>query len=791
MKRLALVTLLLFSLIMYSQQVKGKVVDAIGNIAFADIVLKDSSGKIIGGTNSNDEGLFSINTKKGNYSITISFLGYKNWEKQLTINSTIDLGIITLVEDTENLDEVVITSKRRVIQQKVDRLVFDVENSVVAEGGTGTDILKIAPRVRVQNGAVEILGKGASRILINGRLSPLQGEELTAFLETLNGSDIKSIEVITNPPAKYEAAGQGGLINIIFKKSKFNSWNNTSRVVYNQNAFNFASLQNSFSYHKNKVSLISSLNITEGSIENIENLQVNYPENFWNIDVESKDNRGNYSGRLQLDYEVSKHINLGVQYSGNLSRPDNSSTVTSTIFNPNNVLESVIDNKGSATIKRYNHTLNFHSAIKLDTLGRSISFDADYFKYNSDDNRDFITEVFDANSTSLGITSGGLSTTGQHIENFSSKIDVMYPVKNIQLEFGAKVSTTTIRSNIVFFNTVSGSPVLDTNRSNNFMYEEDNLAAYISGSTKIADKIDVKLGARLESTTTLGVSAQTNESNQNNFTNIFPTVYVSYAKNEDNTFNLSYGKRINRPRFSDLNPFKTFINDNSFSEGNPFLRPSFMDSFELSHNYKRSLNSSLFLNIVTDGFGVIFTSDLGEENQVVTRDNYFTQYSYGITESYNFKPLSWWESQNSLSVIGLSSKFNKEVGANPKEGVNVFVSSNNTFSVSENSKFIINTWYDSAYAVGLFSVGDRFDMSLGFQHSFAKKNLKLAVFANDIFRTSGLDDYTSEINGIKQVYAQNYSTRNFRVSLAYSFGNKKIKVDDRTFGNDEERRRSN
>jgi len=239
-----------------------------------------------------------------------------------------------------------------------------------------------------------------------------------------------------------------------------------------------------------------------------------------------------------------------------------------------------------------------------------------------------------------------------------------------------------------------------------------------------------------------------------------------------------------------LNPFRYYINDNSFGEGNPFLQPSFTDSFELSHTYKRKLSSNVFLNVTTDGFGVIFTSDPVAQTQIVTRDNYITQYNYGISENYNTNLFSWWESQNSFNVLGYYSKFQKDIGATPRNGVQVRVSSNNTFSIAKKSKLLMNSWYSSAYNGGLFSVGEMYSVSLGFQHSF-KNNIKLSVFANDIFNTSALNNFTSIVDGVEQVYGQNDSNRNVRISLSYSFGNKKIKVRDRKFGNDDERRRSN
>ncbi len=789
MKRLTVVTFLFFSFLSFGQTIKGKVTDAVGDIGFADIVIRDNSNTIITGTSSDDNGNFEIKVAKGTYKIVVSFLGYTDWEKQIKVDKNLDLGIIKLEEDSQSLEEVIVQSKRRVIQQKVDRLVFDVEKSVVSEVGNGADILKLAPRVQVQNGAIEILGKGASRVLINGRLSPMEGEELVSFLESLNGNDIKSIEVITNPPAKYEAAG-GGLINIILKKAKLNSWHNTSSLVYNQNKFNFATLRNNFSYNKNKFSLVSSLSATKGNLNNIEDLKINYPNSFWDIDIEYKDRRDSYSGRLQMDYKISDNVNIGAQYLGNLNQPGGISSVVSNVFDLSGNLDRVIKNTGENTVNTRNHNVNFYAETKLDTLGRSISFNADYFTYKSDNDRDFITEAFDNSGNSMGITSGGLNMTDQKIENFSSKIDVNYPIDKVQLSFGAKTSNTKINSGVQFFNTLSGSPVLDTTNSNDFMYEENNIAGYVSSNFNISEKTKVQLGVRVENTNTLGVSVQTNESNRNNFTQVFPTAYISYKKNNNNTFNFSYGRRIERPRFSDLNPFKIFINDNSFSEGNPFLNPSFMDSFEFTHSYKRKLNSSVFLNVTTNGFGVIFTSDPVEETQIVTRDNYITQYNYGISENYSTSPFSWWESQNSFNVIGYYSKFEKNIGAAPRNGLQLRVATNNTFSVGEKSKLIVNSWYSSPFSGGLYSLGGMYNLSIGYQQSF-KNNFKLSVFANDVFNTSAVNNLESVVDGVRQVYGQNYSTRNLVLSLSYSFGNNKIKINERNFGNDEERGRSN
>ncbi|MFT6870544.1 MAG: hypothetical protein ACJA2L_001811 [Polaribacter sp.] len=790
MKTLQLMLTLLLPVMLYGQTISGKVTDKTDIIPFANVIVKNTTDNIITGTTTDDQGLFGLKASQGTYIIEISYLGYKTWHKKVQLDENLNLGTILLEENEQALDEIIVKTEKRVLERKIDRLVFNVDKSIAAVGGNGLDILKITPGVQVQNGTLAILGKGASQLMINGRLSPLAGDELVSFLSGFSASDIQKIEVITNPPAKYEASGNGGLINIILKKGVQDSWKNATTISYNQNKYNFTTFTNNFFYNKDKISFSGSLNATKGSFENLEGLQIDYPTNNWDIDVDSEIIRDQFSGRFLIDYAVSDKTTFGVQYLGNATTPNIIGTTTSTIFDNNENLEKKLVNQGDGMIDTKNHTLNFHLIRTLDTLGKSISFDADYFTFDSENSRDFFTEEFNSSGNSEGINSAALNIANQAIENFSAKIDVEFPIEKVNLSYGIKASFTNTKSDVLYFDTLSGSQVIDPNRSNAFDYQEDVLAGYISGNTQVSKKLEMQFGLRLEDTKTKGLNAEMNEETINNYTKLFPSLYVSYAKNDDNNFGFSYGRRINRPNFRSLNPFRFYINDRSYSVGNPFLQPTFSDNIEFSHLYKKNLNTIVFLNITTDGFGTVFTSDPVNQTQIVTKENYFTQYNYGLTEGFSFLKSSWFKSQNNINVFGYYTKFTKYFGSAPKNGMQVYLTSNNTFSLSENTKLQVNSWYSSKHNRGLFSLGEMFDLSLGLQHDF-KNTIKMSLLFSDVFKTAGLNNYNSTVNGIEQVYRQNESTRNFRVSLSYNFGNKKINIKDRGFGNDDERRRSN
>ena len=787
---LSILITLFFSTVLLAQTITGKITDATGIIPFANVTIKDNQYKIITGTTTDDDGLFKLKIFKGTYTIEVSYLGYKNWKKEINVSANLNLGTIFLEENSQKLEEIVIKTEKRVLERKIDRLIFNVEKSIAATGGNGLDVLKITPGVQVQNGTLEILGKGATRVMINGRISPLAGDELVSFLSGFSADDIQKIEVITNPPAKYEASGNGGLINIVLKKGLQDFWKNSTTISYNQNKYNFTTLNNNFFYNKGKISFSGSLNATKGSLENLEGLSINYPTNNWKIDVNSEIVKDQFSGRFLIDYAVSKNTTFGLQYLGNTRTPEIIGVTTSSIFDNNSNLEKALVNQGDNVVDNKNHSLNFHLITQLDSLGKSISFDADYFTFNSENSRDFFTEEFNNLGNSQGVNSAALNIANQEIENLNAKIDVEHPLEKINLSYGVKASFTKTKSDVLYFDTLSGTPVLDSSRSNEFMYNEDVLAAYFSANTKLNEKLEMQFGLRLEDTKTKGVNAEINQETINNYTKLFPSLYFSYAKNDNNNFGFTYGRRISRPNFRNLNPFRFYINDNSYSVGNPFLQPTFSDNIEFSHLYKNNLSTSISVNITKAGSGTVFTSDATNQTQIVTRENYYNQYNYGIKESFSFSKSNWFNSQNSVNLLGYYTKFTKDFGSDPKNGVQVHLTSNNTFSLSENTKLQVNSWYSSKHNRGLFSLGEMFDLSLGLQHNF-KSNIKMSLLFSDVFKTSGLNNFKSTINGIEQVYRQNESTRSFRVSLSYDFGNKKINVKDRYFGNDDERRRSN
>jgi iron complex outermembrane receptor protein len=792
MKKANLLIFLVLPLFCLAQsfQLKGKITSEKEILEWADVSISNSEGKIIDGTTSKQDGTFEINLKKGNYKIGISLLGFTDFEKEISIEKDTDLGIIILKESETHLVEVVIESKKKTIEQKTDRLVYNLENNVTNVTGDALSAINTAPGVVVQNNAINILGKGTSRVMIDGRMIELTGEELNNFLKSISAGDIKNIEIISNPPAKYEAEGTGGLINIIMKKGARDSWKNTATVSYDQNKYGIFTLRDNFFYNKNKFRFSASVNGKTGYKSIDEVSKVYFVEGLSNLTASTKLKDENVSGKVSLDYDFSEKTTIGFQFVNDRKNPDFKSDIRIDRYNSQNQLENYTLNDSYADRESGNQIYNAHLITKLDPLNRKLSFDVDYFNYDSKFDRVFIANDYLADGSFVDVNQSGRNISNQNIDNWSFKADMEHPLQALNLSYGAKVSFTNSISDVLYYNTITGTPELDPLQSNRFEYTENNQAFYINGDKKINEKWNLQVGLRLENTQTSGFSETLNQETVNDYLKFFPTVFASYKKNDNNTFSLNYGKRINRPRFDLLNPFRIYISSNSYSEGNPFLQPSFSNNFEFSHSYKEILRTSVSVNAITNGYGVLFTSDPETNTQIVTRENYFKSLNYSLGETYSASFTDWWSSENSLYFLGSKTEFIKDINATPSNSLEIDFSTNNTFVLGKSTKLQIDFSYSTPYESGLYKVGYASSFDIGFKQDLFNKTMQIAFLANDIFNTSYLKGFTSVVNGVKQVYSNNESNRFVRLSVVYNFGNKKINIKERAFGNQDEKKRA-
>ena len=769
--------LFLLPLLTYSQiKIVGKTTSNSKPVPFANVVLTNSANAIVTGTVTEDNGSFKITAPKGDYKITISFLGYTDWSKQIEANSDIDLGEITLKESSTVLKDVEIVATKPLIQRKTDRLIFNVDQSVAAQGGDALDALRLAPGVTIQDGGISILGKSGMAIMIDGRILNLSGEEMTKFLNSIQSNDIKSIEIITTPPAKYEAQGNGGLINIILKKAKENSWNNSTSVSTKIIRVPINSVGNNFKYRKGGLNILAIANARFGDQRYLQEAETFYSQKTWDFTSRQDRDIEDFSGRLILDYKTSEKSTLGLQVAGNKNSEywdDTSSTFITD--NASSSVDNIIKSIGKRDLKTENFSANIHYDVKLDTLGRSISTDLDYFNYDTRDNRGNVANNFQENGTLTGLNYSGVNVTGREINNYSFSFDVEHPLKKLNLSYGARISYIDSRYKVNNVNDIE-----NINEFDRFTYLERNQAIYINAVKKFNEKWSLQMGLRLENTDTQGTTQILNITTDIDYLKLFPTIYLSYQPNDNHSFSLNYGRRINRPYFADLNPTRFYVNQNTFSTGNPFLQPSFNNNIELTHLYKGKLSSSLFYEVETDGIGSVLIADDTTFEQDIRPYNYYKLTRYGISESYSFRPKPWWNSQNTFYLINYDSEITNSIFAAPVESnFSYYLSSNNNFTLDKNKKnsVQIDYWYSAPFTTNQTENESNQALNLGYRLSIKNNKFQLGVVVLDILDTSPRKS-TSTINGVTSTHLGYgiFNGRGLRFSLSYNFGNNKINV---------------
>ena len=782
---LAFLLIILFQNQVFSQiKISGQIKDKKNNpVEFIEIQLQNKDSIIFKSELTNAEGKFILETEKGEYSLIVRQLGVIYYKQNINANQDTNVGIINITEKEQQLQEVVITSKKKLIERKVDRLIFNVENSISASGGDAIDALKITPRVKVKNDNISMIGKNNMSVMLDDKLILLTGDELINFLKSIPSDNIKSIEVITTPPAKYDAEGNSGLINIKLKKSKLNQWNASLRSSYIQSTYPKGSFGGNFDYQKNKLSLYSNLNYVNGSNAPVETNKIYYPLGLWNEENKRRDFQNSVNGRIGADYKISEKFSVGMQYLGSFSKPKIAENSLTTIYNQtNSQIDSYINTLSENLGKNNNHSLNLNSTVVFDTIGKKMNINLDYFKFKNDDNRIFNTiNLLSANNTSL-----------QDIQNYSAKIDFEHPLKWINLSYGGKLSFIKTQNNVNYFDTTLGTPIFVPTQSNEFNYDENTQAIYINGTKKLNEKWETQLGFRLENTQTEGVSKTLNQKNTNSYAKLFPTFYLTYTPNEKNSFSINYNKRINRPSYNRLNPFRWYSNPFSYTEGNPFLQPSFSNNLELNYTFNDNWSNSIYYSHTDNGFEQITIVDNTDNIQKTIAQNFFKTTIIGISESYTYNKLKWlsstfsfdWNYSKSESLIPITNQ--------NLNGSNAYFSTSNDFNLNKNKTLLFNFsyWYNFKGTSDLDKNNAYSQLDASIKYFAFDKKLQISFNANDILSTNR-PIYTSFTNNIQIDYKNYYDVRLFRLSLVYKFGNKNINVEKKEVGNQEEKERTN
>jgi len=508
-------------------------------------------------------------------------------KKQFLFITTLVCSLVTAqTKDTANVNKieaVTVNGKKVLVERKVDRLVYNVQNSMLSQGSSGTEVLAGTPLLQVDEnkGLLSIAGKNGVSVMVNDRMLNLSGSELINYLRNLRSENILKIEVITTPPAKYEAQGNSGIINIVLKKNQNLGWNGYLTTNYTQKTYAAFSTAAGVNYQNEKMKASVKIQGYDGDKRSVENYKI-IGENSSISRDERRDMNDGLGLNANFDYSLTKNSNIGLIYDiskGHSNMDINSKQNYLTGSNP--TLQTNTDSKHRSSFT--SQMLNLYFDQKFGE--HKLSLGTNYYGNLPDTEVNFTTKNIASNSTQVV---KNLSSVDYKI--YSGQADLTLNFKKIQLETGAKFSKFSNNSEIGYFNVINGNHIIDPAKSNLFDYNEKNYAAYISASKDLNEKWSVKAGLRYEYSQTSGFSPTTQIKSENNYGKFFPTAYVSYKANQDNQFSINYSRRINRPYFRALDPFRWYSNPNTYYSGNPSLQPSFNHNIEFNYIFKNKFS---------------------------------------------------------------------------------------------------------------------------------------------------------------------------------------------------------
>ena len=774
MKLFKLTILFLFlSYSSYSQiEIRGVVTDS-SNVAieFANVIITNQNNEIIKGTITDKRGGFELDIKRGIYILKVTYLGYEAWEREISITDNSIQELITLYSSSSELDEVVINAKKKLISRKGDKIVMNIANNAFADGKSTSEILKYAPNVWVDQSSNAISLKGlTATILINGRKSNLSSDNLMSYLNGLSNKELKSIEIISNPSARYDAEGLGGIINIITNKPKekglngsFNSKLNFSNFFSHSNSIQInsrinkkLSLNSFFLYQENK-------NLRdENRTEIISSPQTIY--NYKKIDTtESADAFANFD----LQYDITDRDQLVFQYRILDSKSDRSQ---------NN--ELIIENDISTPSKGFykNNKISDYFALglnynkKLDSLGQNLNFITDYYSSDAQSYNNYNNLFFDENTNELIDNNIRRSSSNSSYKIMSSQVDYINPYKeNHDFELGTKYSFVENKSESLFENLINNEYILDNNFTNSFNYDEQIIAIY--GSYAIENLFDYKLnlqiGVRGEYTKGKGEIIASNFKLKKDYFNFFPSFFLTKELENRKSVGISISRRVSRPNYRRFNPTIFYLTDFTSQVGNPDLDPSYTNAFELNYN-SSNLNVQLYLNDI-NGEGREILTQLSDTELRYQWRNIDKTSIYGLSISYNKEFNKWW------TIFLNSNWYGKKYKSSFQDAVDNINEAKGTIQFRLASQFKlpfkmtseISFEYNGSETYGQFESGENYAFYLDVSKKITK-NLSFYLKVIDPF-----DKLRYSFKNSQQAYQTNQFRNNFnrtvRFSLQFNF----------------------
>ncbi len=758
--------------------ISGKIISGKNEtVANVIVYLVDSSKKLAKTEYSDENGQFLFqNVSKGIYLIKIIENGKTRHEGELfEANQNLELSSIVLKTDVQNLDEVVITKTKPYIERQDGKMILNVESSITAAGSSAFEVLEKAPGINVDNSDnISLRGKGGVLVQIDGKAIQMTGTDLANYLRGIPSGAIDKIEFITNPSSKYDAAGSS-IINIRMKKDKRKGTNGSITTAYGQGRYPKSNNSLSLNHRNKDINIFGNYNFAyrESFSDLVLNRRFYDNGNFtgaYEQDNFLRTNFRNHIGKIGTDFFAGKKHTFGIVATMVSNRYNPTGKNASDVFDETNTQTSRFQTNNNSKNNFKNHSVNLNHKYVIDTLGTEWTTDFDYANYGNKTGQNFRTRYFDLNNVEYQnpyLLNGDIKGD---LDIYSLKTDFVKTLKNnIKIETGLKTSYVKADNNLKFYDVSDGTPIFDPTKSNHFIYKENINAAYINASKQFG-KWSAYIGFRVENTNITGEQLVDNTSFNNSYNQLFPSGFLSYAFNDNNSLEFNYSRRISRPSYDQLNPFKFFLDPTTYKEGNPYLKPQTTHSFEITHILNQKIFTTLNFSRTTDNItGVIAPAENNQQVTVQTDKNLNTTDIYGLFVIVPFKVAKWWDIANSFNSY-YGSYSGTVAGTTLKNRGNFTFNCNsvNNFKIGNNYSAELTGNYRAKEIYAFMDVDPIWYVNLGVQKKFKNSILKLVV--NDVFYTNRTTADTEFIN-YKEHFKVSRETRVAVLSYTYNFGN--------------------
>lgn len=793
MKKLTILLLVLFATFnLFAQEksgnITGKVTDQSGQkiIDAATLSLFKAGDSSLFKTNLSDkEGKFSFeNVAPGTYYITASFVGYLNTQSEiLNVNgdSHVKVDVLKLEKNETALKGVVISATKPFIERKIDRTVINVDASITNAGTTALEVLEKSPGVTVdKDGKVSLKGKDGVMIMLDGRPSYLSGQELANLLKNMSSSNIEQIEIMTNPPAKFDASGNSGVINIKTKKNKMKGMNGSLTAGIMQSKLTTTNNSLNLNYRNEKFNIFGNYSYSFWQRQNDTYIQRRFRnssheiETIFNQKATSDNNSSAHNFKVGMDFYATKKTTIGGVISGYLNPSSSNNFNRTDLMDANSIIDSVVTSLNTQDEFDKNVSANLNLRHSFDSTGKEFSIDLDYIGYDQKSDMQLISNYLYPDLSQKRPSADLTGNLPSHVKIYSAKSDFTFPLtKDMKIETGVKTSYVTTDNDALYQVVNTGIKIVDNGKTNHFIYSENINAGYINFSTQIK-KWGFQAGLRAENTNAKG-NQKGNETRKDSsftkeYTNLFPTMYVSYTANQKNTFSVNYGRRIDRPAYQDLNPFLYFLDEYTYNAGNTLLQPQFSDNFELTHTYSGFLNTTLNYSETHDAFTQVLKQINNERKTYQTKENLATKTNYGIAVSANFPVMKFWNT-NIYTNVGTSRYKGALDGGFLDVSQTMFMGNvSNQFKLKNGWNAELSGFYRSRGIEGQIVVNPMWRMDAGVQKQILKKKGTLKLSVRDLFNSFNSMKASVNYQDIDLNINNKRDSRTVSLTFSYRFG---------------------